>query len=65
MSTPRLQIEAESIPRIEVVKSLGVHIDQTLSWSKHVERISMKISFSIEGLHGSHVGWQEQRKQFT
>ena len=33
-STPRLQIGAESIPRIEVVKSLGVHIDQTLSWSK-------------------------------
>ena len=50
MSIPRLQIGAESIPRIEAAKSLGVHIDQTLSWLKHVERISKKISSSIGAL---------------
>ena len=30
MSTPRLQIGAESIPKIEVVKSLGVHTKHSL-----------------------------------
>ena len=47
VSTPRLEIGAEIIPKSEVVKSLGVQVDQTLSWSKHVERISTKISSSI------------------
>ena len=50
MSTARLRIGAESIPRIEIVKSLRVHIDQTLSWLKHAERISRKISSSIGAL---------------
>ena len=39
-----------NIQRTNSSKSLGVHIDERLSWSNHVENISKKISSAIGGL---------------
>jgi hypothetical protein len=45
-----LQIGGKPIPRISSAKALGVHIDETLSWTMHIEQISKKISASIGAL---------------
>jgi len=42
-----IEIDGEKIKRVDHTKSLGLIIDDRLSWSKHVEEISKKVSSSI------------------
>ena len=42
-----LNIEGKIIMRVDHAKSLGLYIDKNLSWSKHIEEISKKISSGI------------------
>ena len=45
-----LNIEGKIIKRVDHAKSLGRYIDKNLSWSKHIEEISKKISSGIGAL---------------
>ena len=45
-----LKIEGKIIKRVDHAKSLGLYIDKNLSWSKHIEEISKKISSGIGAL---------------
>ena len=45
-----IEIDGEKIKRVDHTKSLGLIIDDRLSWSKHVEEISKKVSSSIGAL---------------
>ena len=45
-----IEIDGEKIKRVDHTKSLGLVIDDRLSWSKHVEEISRKVSSSIGAL---------------
>ena len=45
-----IEIDGEKIKRVDHTKSLGHVIDDRLSWSKHVEEISRKVSSSIGAL---------------
>ena len=47
---PVIQIGDTCVPRITSTKSLGLHIDEALSWSKHIEEISKKLSSAIGAL---------------
>ena len=39
-----IEIDRKSIKKVEEAKSLGLFIDEHLSWTKHIEEISKKIS---------------------
>jgi len=39
-----IEIDGKSIKTVEEAKSLGLFIDEQLSWTKHIEEISKKIS---------------------
>ena len=45
-----LNIEGKNIKRVDTSKSLGVFIDKNLSWEKHINEISKKISSGIGAL---------------
>ena len=45
-----IEIDGKSIKRVEEAKSLGLFIDEHLSWAKHIEEISKKISSAIGAL---------------
>ena len=45
-----LSIEGKIIKRVDNAKSLALYIDKNLSWSKHIEEISKKISSGISAL---------------
>ena len=45
-----IEIDGETIKRVDHTKSLGLIVDDRLSWSKHVEEISKKVSSSIGAL---------------
>ena len=45
-----LNIEGKIIKRVNHAKSLGLYIDKNLSWSKHIEELSKKISSGIGAL---------------
>ena len=45
-----IEIDGKSIKRVEEAKSLGLFIDEHLSWTKHIEEISKKISSAIGAL---------------
>ena len=45
-----VQIEGQEINRVCDTKSLGIYIDQNLSWSKHINEIAKTISFGIGAL---------------
>ena len=40
----------DPIKRVKASKSLGVHIDELLSWSNHVDQLAKKISSGLAGL---------------
>ena len=40
-------IRDREIRRVDVIKSLGVHVDRHLSWSEHINKISKKVSSAI------------------
>ena len=44
---PRVHVGDIPIKRVKETKALGVYIDEFLSWNKHIEVISKKISSSI------------------
>ena len=45
-----IQVEGKIIKQVEETISLGVHIDNNLSWKKHVNEISKKVSSGIGAL---------------
>ena len=45
-----VQIKSHEIDRVPNTKSLGVHIDQNLSWSKHVNETAKIVSSGIDAL---------------
>ena len=45
-----IEIEGLSIRKFKEAKSLGLFIDEQLSWAKHIEEISNKISSAIGAL---------------
>src|SRR6218665_3343466 len=45
--TPPVQIDNIPIPQTKSVKSLGVIVDQNLTWSEHITQISNKVSKDI------------------
>ena len=47
---PSLMIDGAPITQVTSTKSLGVHIDQTLSWNVHVENLCKKIASGIGAL---------------
>ena len=42
-----VQIEGHEIDRVPHTKTLGIHIDQNLSWSKHVKETANIVSSGI------------------
>ena len=47
---PSLMIDGAPRTHVTSTKSLGVHIDQTLSWNVHVENLCKKIASGIGAL---------------
>ena len=45
-----IEIDGKSIKKVKEAKSLGLLIDEDLSWAKHIEEISKKISSAIGAL---------------
>jgi len=46
-TSPKLVIGGDIIKQVSSVKSLGVHIDENLSWTMHIEKIVKKIALGI------------------
>ena len=46
-TSPKLIIGGDIINPVSSVKSLGVHIDENLSWNMHIEKIAKKIASGI------------------
>ena len=44
---PKLIIGGDIIKQVSSVKSLGVHVDENLSWNIHIEKIAKKIASGI------------------
>ena len=44
---PALEINGSQLNRVNFIKSLGVLIDENLTWSNHVNAITKKISSGI------------------
>ena len=42
-----IEIDGKSVKKVTEAKSLGLFIDEHLSWAKHIEEISKKISSAI------------------
>lgn len=49
-SSIRIQIDNKEIKQVDSAKTLGLTIDETLSWSKHVNNVSKKVSSGIGAL---------------
>ena len=49
-NAPTIAINGTPIKQVRVSKSLGVHIDENLSWTVHIETISKKIVPGIGAL---------------
>lgn len=47
---PKIKLGTLSVKQVQSAKSLGVIIDETLSWSCHIDQICKKISQAIFGL---------------
>ena len=45
--TPSLIIDIASMKQVSSTKSLGVYVDQNLSWNVHVDKISKKIASGV------------------
>ena len=48
--SPSLSIDDKSIKHVSSTKSLGVHIDENLSWNVHIETIAKKIASGLGAL---------------
>ena len=49
-TSPKLIIDGDIIKQVSSVKSLGVHIDENLSWNMHIEKIAKKIASGIAAI---------------
>ena len=49
-SSTKIRIGNRDIKRVSSTKSLGVYIDERLSWSNHIDHIAKKVSSAIGGL---------------
>jgi hypothetical protein len=49
-SAPTLAIDGVSIDQVSQTKSLGVYIDENLSWNVHINKLSKKIASGIGAL---------------
>ena len=49
-NAPTIAINGAPIKQVPVSKSLGVHIDENLSWAVHIETMSKKIASGIGAL---------------
>jgi retron-type reverse transcriptase len=47
---PLLFLENKAIKRVKATKSLGVHIDERLTWHEHIQNVSKKVGAGISGL---------------
>ena len=47
---PLLFLEDKAIKRVKATKSLGVHIDERLTWHEHIQNVSKKVGAGISGL---------------
>ena len=47
---PNICIGSDPIKRIRDTKTLGVYIDESLAWSKHIEEIAKTITAGISAL---------------
>jgi hypothetical protein len=45
-----IKINDNKINRVDIVKSLGLHIDEHLSWSVHIRKLCKKIASAIGAL---------------
>ena len=59
-NAPLLFIDSKPIKRVKVAKSLGVLIDERLSWSEHMDSSAKKISSAIAGLRQARQCVSEQ-----
>ena len=50
ISAPSLAIEGVPIKQVPLTKSLGVHIDEHLTWSEHIHKLTKKIASGIGAL---------------
>ena len=50
IDAPLLFLNGKPIKRVKVTKSLGVLIDEQLSWFEHIDTTAKKISCAIAGL---------------
>ena len=48
--SPSLSIDDKSIKQVSSTKSLGVHIDENISWNVHIESIAKKIASGLGAL---------------
>ena len=46
-SCPSLLIGDANVPKVTSVKSLGVHIEEALTWAAHIEETSKKLTSAI------------------
>ena len=46
-----IEVDAKLITKVKEAKSLGVIIDEHLSWSNHIGELSKKISSAINALN--------------
>ena len=49
-SAPNLKINGAPIKQVSVTKSLGVYIDENLSWNTHIDKLIKKVASGIGGL---------------
>ena len=49
-SVPNLAIKGKPVKKVPHAKSLGVHIDENISWNEHISQISKTIACSIGAL---------------
>ncbi|KAI5727884.1 hypothetical protein M8J77_008146 [Diaphorina citri] len=50
LNLPPILLDGQQIQFTQCAKNLGVHIDSTLSWSKHVANIRKKVFYSLHTL---------------
>lgn len=48
--SPEISLGDTNIKRVYSGKSLGIHIDERLSWSSHIDHVAKKVSPAIGGL---------------
>ena len=49
-SEPNIYIGSDPIKRVRDTKILGVYIDEPLTWSKHIDEITKKITAGISAV---------------